>query len=46
MFGSVMKVWVDNIDFVKEGDVLVIFDLIDVCQVFEKVKIVLVFSVC
>lgn len=34
--GSVTKVWADNTDFVKEGDVLVTLDPTDARQAFEK----------
>lgn len=36
--GSVTKVWADNTDFVKEGDVLVTLDPTDARQAFEKAK--------
>ncbi|VEA01210.1 multidrug resistance secretion protein [Salmonella enterica subsp. salamae] len=36
--GSVTKVWADNTDFVKEGDVLVTLDQTDAKQAFEKAK--------
>lgn len=34
--GSVTKVWADNTDFVKKGDVLVTLDPTDAQQAFEK----------
>ncbi|ROP59431.1 membrane fusion protein (multidrug efflux system) [Enterobacter sp. BIGb0383] len=36
--GSVTKVWADNTDFVKQGDVLVTLDQTDAQQAFEKAK--------
>lgn len=36
--GSVTKVWADNTDFVKQGDVLVSLDRADAEQAFEKAK--------
>ncbi len=36
--GSVTKVWADNTDFVKEGDVLVTLDQTDAKQAFERAK--------
>ena len=43
--GSVTKVWADNTDFVKEGDVLVTLDPTDARQAFEKAKTALASSV-
>lgn len=43
--GSVTKVWADNTDFVKEGDVLVTLDQTDAKQAFEKAKTALASSV-
>ncbi|WP_435927592.1 multidrug efflux MFS transporter periplasmic adaptor subunit EmrA [Dryocola sp. BD613] len=43
--GSVTKVWVDNTDFVKEGDVLVTLDQADAEQAFDKAQTVLASSV-
>lgn len=37
--GSVTKVWADNTDFVKQGDVLVTLDQTDAKQAFEKPKL-------
>ncbi len=37
--GSVTKVWADNTDFVKEGDVLVTLDPTDARRAFEKPKL-------
>ncbi len=36
--GSVTKVWADNTDFVKQGDVLVTLDATDAQQAFEKAQ--------
>lgn len=43
--GSVTKVWVDDTDFVKQGDVLVTLDATDAEQAFEKAKTQLASSV-
>ena len=43
--GSVTKVWADNTDFAKEGDVLVTLDPTDARQAFEKAKTALASSV-
>ncbi|MTD37073.1 multidrug efflux MFS transporter periplasmic adaptor subunit EmrA [Erwinia sp. CPCC 100877] len=43
--GSVTKVWVDDTDFVKEGDVLVTLDPTDAREAFEKAKTALANSV-
>lgn len=43
--GSVTKVWVDNTDFVQQGDVLVTLDPTDAQQAFEKAKTALASSV-
>lgn len=43
--GSVNKVWFDDTDFVKEGDVLVTFDRTDAEQAFEKAQMTLATSV-
>lgn len=43
--GSVTKVWADNTDFVKQGDVLVTLDPTDAQQAFEKAKTQLASSV-
>ncbi len=43
--GSVTKVWVENTDFVKKGDVLVTLDKTDAEQSFEKAKTELASSV-
>ncbi|MBK4715796.1 MULTISPECIES: multidrug efflux MFS transporter periplasmic adaptor subunit EmrA [Tenebrionibacter/Tenebrionicola group] len=43
--GSVTKVWVDNTDYVKQGDVLVTLDATDAQQAFEKAKTQLASSV-
>lgn len=43
--GSVTKVWVDDTDFVKQGDVLVTLDNTDAQQAFEKSKTQLASSV-
>lgn len=43
--GSVTKVWADNTDFVKQGDVLVTLDQTDAQQAFEKAKTELASSV-
>ncbi|HBC80369.1 multidrug efflux MFS transporter periplasmic adaptor subunit EmrA [Pseudescherichia vulneris] len=43
--GSVTKVWVDNTDFVKKGDVLVTLDPTDAQQAFEKAQTALASSV-
>ncbi len=43
--GSVTKVWVDDTDFVKQGDVLVTLDATDAQQAFEKAKTQLASSV-
>ncbi|MEK0166691.1 multidrug efflux MFS transporter periplasmic adaptor subunit EmrA [Pseudescherichia vulneris] len=43
--GSVTKVWVDNTDFVKKGDVLVTLDPTDAQQAFEKAQTKLASSV-
>ncbi len=43
--GSVTKVWVDNTDFVKKGDVLVTLDPTDAQQAFEKAQTELASSV-
>lgn len=43
--GSVTKVWADNTDFVKKGDVLVTLDPTDAQQAFEKAKTALASSV-
>ncbi len=43
--GSVTKVWADNTDFVKQGDVLVTLDKTDAEQAFDKAQTVLASSV-
>ena len=43
--GSVTKVWADNTDYVKQGDVLVTLDATDAQQAFEKAQTVLASSV-
>jgi len=43
--GSVNKVWFDNTDFVKKGDVLVTLDKTDAEQAFEKAQTALATSV-
>ncbi|SFR16559.1 MULTISPECIES: multidrug efflux MFS transporter periplasmic adaptor subunit EmrA [unclassified Enterobacter] len=43
--GSVTKVWADNTDFVKQGDVLVTLDQTDAQQAFEKAQTELASSV-
>ena len=43
--GSVTKVWADNTDYVKQGDVLVTLDQTDAKQAFEKAKTALASSV-
>lgn len=43
--GSVIKVWVDNTDFVKKGDALVTLDPTDAQQAFEKAQTALAISV-
>ncbi|BCG08318.1 MULTISPECIES: multidrug efflux MFS transporter periplasmic adaptor subunit EmrA [Buttiauxella] len=43
--GSVTKVWADNTDFVKQGDVLVTLDQADAEQAFEQAQTVLASSV-
>jgi membrane fusion protein (multidrug efflux system) len=43
--GSVTKVWADNTDFVKQGDVLVTLDQTDAEQAFDKAQTVLASSV-
>lgn len=43
--GSVTKVWADNTDFVKQGDVLVTLDATDAQQAFEKAQTQLASSV-
>lgn len=43
--GSVTKVWADNTDYVKEGDVLVTLDQTDAQQAFEKAQTTLASSV-
>ncbi|MGY6028200.1 multidrug efflux MFS transporter periplasmic adaptor subunit EmrA [Phytobacter sp. AG2a] len=43
--GSVTKVWADNTDYVKQGDVLVTLDATDAQQAFEKAQTALVSSV-
>ncbi|WP_437887210.1 multidrug efflux MFS transporter periplasmic adaptor subunit EmrA [Phytobacter sp. V91] len=43
--GSVTKVWADNTDFVKQGDVLVTLDATDAQQAFEKAQTALASSV-
>ncbi|MDV7023394.1 multidrug efflux MFS transporter periplasmic adaptor subunit EmrA [Atlantibacter subterraneus] len=43
--GSVTKVWADNTDFVKQGDVLVTLDPVDAQQAFEKAQTELASSV-
>ncbi|AUX73531.1 multidrug efflux MFS transporter periplasmic adaptor subunit EmrA [Erwinia pyrifoliae] len=43
--GSVNKVWFDNTDFVKKGDVLVTLDRTDAGQAFEKAQTALATSV-
>ena len=43
--GSVTKVWADNTDFVKKGDVLVTLDPTDAQQAFEKAQTGLASSV-
>ncbi len=43
--GSVTKVWVEDTDFVKQGDVLVTLDATDAQQAFEKAKTQLASSV-
>ena len=43
--GSVNKVWFDNTDYVKQGDVLVTLDKADAEQAFEKAQTALATSV-
>lgn len=43
--GSVTKVWVDNTDFVQQGDKLVTLDQTDARQAFEKAQTQLAISV-
>ena len=43
--GSVTKVWADNTDYVKQGDVLVTLDATDAQQAFEKAQTTLASSV-
>ncbi len=43
--GSVTKVWADNTDYVKQGDVLVTLDPTDAQQAFEKAQTALASSV-
>ncbi|UYU31163.1 multidrug efflux MFS transporter periplasmic adaptor subunit EmrA [Siccibacter colletis] len=43
--GSVTKVWAENTDFVKQGDVLVTLDPTDAQQAFEKAQTALASSV-
>ncbi|WP_158782657.1 multidrug efflux MFS transporter periplasmic adaptor subunit EmrA [Pantoea sp. BAV 3049] len=43
--GSVNKVWFDNTDYVKKGDVLVTLDKIDAEQAFEQAQTALATSV-
>ncbi|HKM98783.1 MAG TPA: multidrug efflux MFS transporter periplasmic adaptor subunit EmrA [Buttiauxella sp.] len=43
--GSVTKVWADNTNFVKQGDVLVTLDQADAEQAFEQAQTVLASSV-
>ena len=43
--GSVTKVWADNTDYVKQGDVLVTLDATDAQQAFEKAQTALAQSV-
>ena len=43
--GSVTKVWAENTDFVKKGDVLVTLDPTDAQQAFEKAQTALASSV-
>lgn len=43
--GSVTKVWADNTDFVKQGDVLITLDATDAQQAFEKAQTGLASSV-
>jgi membrane fusion protein (multidrug efflux system) len=43
--GSVTKVWADNTDFVKQGDVLVTLDQADAEQAFEQAQTVLASNV-
>lgn len=43
--GSVTKVWVDNTDFVKQGEVLVTLDSADADQAFEKAQTALASNV-
>lgn len=43
--GSVTKVWADNTDYVKKGDVLVTLDPTDARQAFEKAQTALASSV-
>ena len=43
--GSVTKVWADNTDYVKQGDVLVTLDATDAQQAFEKAQTALASSV-
>lgn len=43
--GSVTKVWADNTDYVKQGDVLVTLDQTDAQQAFEKAQTELASSV-
>lgn len=43
--GSVTKVWADNTDFVKQGDVLVTLDQADAEQAFEKAQTALASNV-
>lgn len=43
--GSVTKVWADNTDYVKQGDVLVTLDATDAQQAFEKAQTTLASNV-
>lgn len=43
--GSVTKVWADNTDYVKQGDVLVTLDATDAQQAFEKAQTALASNV-
>ncbi|WP_438436753.1 multidrug efflux MFS transporter periplasmic adaptor subunit EmrA [Kluyvera sichuanensis] len=43
--GSVTKVWADNTDYIKQGDVLVTLDQTDAQQAFEKAQTQLASSV-
>jgi len=43
--GSVTKVWADNTDYIKQGDVLVTLDQTDAQQAFEKAQTTLASSV-